>query len=433
MQKMINDKNLSDNMASFYKQKHPAGKVSLVLGAGNINSIPALDLLYNLIVKGEVVFLKMNPINAYLTPVFKQIFKPLINRGYLRIIAGGADVGQYLTAHNAIESIHITGSEKTHDLIVYGSGAKGKERKKKDKPILDASKSITSELGGISPMIVVPGPWTEADILFHAKNIVSAKLHNGGHNCVASQVLILPKSWDKSKELLNKVQELMNSVDYRPAYYPGIETRHKALLKAYPNAKKLVGDIPRIFVKNLNSATDEYAFSNEFFGAMYAQTDIKGVTPLAYFKNAVKFCNDKLHGTLGATILIHPKTQKEMGIEFENCIADLKYGAIGINVWNGVLFLLAQSTWGAYPGHTYKDIQSGIGIVHNSLMLDHAEKSVLQGYFRPFPRAFNLAPPSPPWFVTNKTAAKTMKKITRFAIKPNLFKIPGIVLSAFGV
>ena len=431
MQKSVNEQNLADNMAVFYKQKSPKGKVSLILGAGNINSIPPLDLLYNLIVKGEVVLLKMNPVNDYLTPVFNQVFEPFIKHGFLRITSGDATVGKYLTSHPDIECIHITGSERTHDIIVYGPGEEGRIRKENKNPVLDASKPITSELGGISPMIVVPGPWTKADIIYQAKNIVTAKLHNGGHNCVASQVLILPKSWEHSEELLKTVHDLMKDVPYRPAYYPGTEGRQKALMEAYPQAEELVGDIPRTIVTGLLSdSKNEYAFNTEFFGAMYAQTDIEGATPRTYFKNAVKFCNEKLHGKLGATILIHPQTMKEMGAEFERGIADMKYGAIGVNIWNGVVFLLAQCTWGAYPGHTYDDIQSGIGIVHNSLMLENVEKSVLYGPFRGLPRAWTLAPPSPPWFVTNRTAATTLERLTKFAVHPSVAKLPGIFASA---
>ena len=431
MQKSVNEQNLLDNMAVFYRQQSPKGKVSLILGAGNINSIPPLDLLYNLIVKGEVVMLKMNPVNDYLAPVFNRIFEPFVKDGFLRITTGGAEVGQYLTAHRGIECIHITGSEKTHDIIVYGAGEEGKIRKKNKNPILDTSKPITSELGGISPMIVVPGPWTKADIIYQAKNIVTAKLHNGGHNCVASQVLILPESWEQSGALLKKVEEIMTKVPYRPAYYPGTQGRQQQMMEVYPQAKELVGEIPRTLVTGLPADSEnEYAFNTEFFGAMYAQTDIGGETPLAYLQNAVKFCNEKLHGTLGATILIHPQTMQEMGVEFENCIAEMKYGAIGVNIWNGVVFLLAQCTWGAYPGHTYEDIQSGIGVVHNSLMLENAEKSVLYGPFRGLPRAFNLAPPTPPWFVTNRTAATTLRRLTSFAVNPSVWKLPGIFASA---
>ena len=431
MQKSVNESNLSEHMATFYQQKSPKGKVSLILGAGNINSIPPLDLLYNLIVKGEVVILKMNPINDYLTPLFNTIFEPLVKGGYLRITNGDGKVGAYLTAHPDIECIHITGSERTHDLIVYGGGEAGKKRKANNTPLLDASKPISSELGGIGPMIVVPGPWTKADINYQAKNIVTAKLHNGGHNCVASQVLVLPKTWDKSAALLKSVHDKLESVASRPAYYPGSSDRQKDMMKAYPQAEEMAGDVPRTLATGLDASNkDEYAFCTEFFGPMYSQTELDGDTPLEFLQNAVKFSNENLHGTLGATILIHPKTMKEMGSAFEDCLAEMKYGAIGVNIWNGVVFLLAQCSWGAYPGHTYDDIQSGIGVVHNSLMLEDVEKSVLYGPFRGAPRALNLAPPSPPWFVTNRTAATTMRRLTKFAVSPSPLHLPGIFAAA---
>ena len=431
MQKEITKDSLLQNMAVFYQQKNPQGKVSLVLGAGNINSIPPLDVLYNLIVKGEVSLLKMNPVNDYLIPIFIKIFKTFINDDYVKIINGGIDEGKYLTSHPEIETIHITGSEKTHDAIVYGIGDEGLKRKKENKPILDASKPIRSELGGIGPMIVVPGPWNDKDIDYQAQNIITAKLHNGGHNCVASQVLILSKSWEQSDKLLGKVRQYLNKVSYRKAYYPGAGSRQKSAKKSYPDAEELIGEIPRTLITGIDAnKKDEYAFYVEFFGAVYAETSIEGKTSLEFLQNAVKFCNSTLHGTLGATILIHPDTIKELGDELENCIAELKYGAIGINIWNGVAFLLPQCTWGAFPGHTYNNIQSGIGVVHNSLMFDKPEKTVLYGPFKTLPRALNLAPPKPPWFVTNKTAGTTMKRITKFALKPNIFGLPGIFISA---
>ena len=53
-------------MAAFYRERGPHGGVALVLGAGNVNSIPPLDALYRLIARGQVVLLKMNPVNDYL-------------------------------------------------------------------------------------------------------------------------------------------------------------------------------------------------------------------------------------------------------------------------------------------------------------------------------------------------------------------------------
>jgi len=49
----------------------------------------------------------------------------------------------------------------------------------------------------------------------------------------------------------------------------------------------------------------------------------------------VEFSNDVLPGTLGATIVIDPKTRKTNAVAFEEAISDLRYGDIGINGWSG--------------------------------------------------------------------------------------------------
>ena len=104
---------LRDRMAGFYKQREPKGSVTLVLGAGNIASIPPLDVLYALYAHGSAVMLKLNPVNAYLAPVFARIFASLIDEGFVRIAEGGADVGAHLCAHPAVDAIHLTGGART--------------------------------------------------------------------------------------------------------------------------------------------------------------------------------------------------------------------------------------------------------------------------------------------------------------------------------
>jgi aldehyde dehydrogenase (NAD(P)+) len=124
----------------------------------------------------------------------------------------------------------------------------------------------------------------------------------------------------------------------------------------------------------------------------------------------------------------------ESGVALDRAIADLEYGAVGVNVWNAVAFLLAQATWGAYPGHTIEDIGSGIGVVRNSFLFDRPQKTVARGPFYPFPRSWLHGDPSllpkPPWFVTNRTAHVTARRVATIAVDPRLRRIPGIFWSA---
>src|SRR5690606_18513032 len=123
--------------------------------------------------------------------------------------------------------------------------------------------------------------------------------------------------------------------------------------------------------------------------------------------------NDKLQGTLGANLMIDPATEKSLGSGFERAIAELRYGSIAINAWTALGFIVPTLTWGAFPGNTLDDVGSGIGVVHNALLLDRVERSVVRGPFRPFPRSlpglngggrFTILP-QPPWFATGRTGS----------------------------
>lgn len=106
-----------ERLGSHLKNLPPARTV-LVLGAGNVSSIPATDAISKIFQEGHVVLLKMNPVNEYLGPIFQQMFARLIERGFLRIIYGGADVGAAAVAHRQVDEVHITGSIHSHDAIV---------------------------------------------------------------------------------------------------------------------------------------------------------------------------------------------------------------------------------------------------------------------------------------------------------------------------
>ena len=199
------------------------GKIGLVLGAGNVASIAPLDCLHKLLVEHQVVLLKMNPVNDYLIDFLRPALRPLIEFGALRIVRGGADVGAYLCNHDLVDDIHITGAAASHDAIVWGPGEEGRKNKAAGTP--RNSRRITSELGGVAPTIVVPGPWSNADIAYHAELIATQKLNNSGFNCIACQMLVLPEGWDKSDALLAALEKVMQKA---PVAAGLLSRRHRA-------------------------------------------------------------------------------------------------------------------------------------------------------------------------------------------------------------
>jgi hypothetical protein len=60
----VNEESLEASRASFYKGRKHEGRTVLVLGAGNIASIPAMDVVTKLFNEGSVCLLKMNPVNS---------------------------------------------------------------------------------------------------------------------------------------------------------------------------------------------------------------------------------------------------------------------------------------------------------------------------------------------------------------------------------
>lgn len=433
MQPGVTRDNLADYTASFYKQEDPPGQLALVLGAGNLNAIPVLDALHQLYVLGRVVLLKLSPVNDYLSPVIKDIFQAYIQAGYLRIVSGGARFGSMLVRRPEVDVVHMTGSIDTFETIVFGEGEEGQERKGRNERIIE--KPVTCELGGAGPIIVVPGPWDEADLQYQAERILTIKLHNSGYNCVSGQVLLLPESWEKSQELVELIRNIMKALPHRKAFYPGTTERIQEFLAHYPSAEQYGNPDPRVLLTGLEpDCPDSYVFREEIFAPVLAQVNLAGSSPAEFIKNAIHFSNHKLQGSLGANILIHPKTMKELGPDLDEYISQLRYGSIGINIWSAAGFLLPQAVWGGYPGATATDIQSGTGFVHNSLMFDKAEKTVSRGSFYPFPRAwlqgeFHISP-KPAWFVTNKTADKTLRQVAHMAADPSLKYLPGIFASA---
>ncbi|MFF2146127.1 hypothetical protein [Kitasatospora sp. NPDC058190] len=133
-------------------------------------------------------------------------------------------------------------------------------------------------------------------------------------------------------------------------------------------------------------------------------------------------------------LVAHPRTIALLGPDLDEAIAQLRYGTVALNAWTGLGYLTATATWGAFPGHTLDDVQSGIGVVHNALLLDDPERTVVQGPFRPAPRSLlhgePAISPKPPWFVGNRTAATTGRLLADFAADPRWSALPAIFASA---
>jgi aldehyde dehydrogenase (NAD(P)+) len=433
MQPNVTESRIDTERASFYKKANPQGRVALVLGAGNLASIAIMDVLTKMFNEGKVCLLKMNPVNAYLGPFIEEAFKAAIDQNFLAVVYGGAEVGRHLVYHPKIDEVHLTGSDKTYNQIVWGNnGVEADERRARNQPLL--SKPITAELGNVSPIIVVPGPYTDKEIRFQAEQIATAFTMNASFMCCAAKVLVMPKNWDGTARFMQALQEVCAEIPTRKAYYPGAEDRWQAITKNRNNITHIgnpnANELPWTFITDLNpDSSNETLFIEEPFCSVIASVQIGSASPVEFLQAAIEFVNDRLWGTLNATLIVHPKTLKDRNTNtvFERAISQLKYGAITVNTFIGLLFCTG-APWGAYasdrkyPGSTANDIQSGNGFVHNTAMLEGIEKVVLRAPLVVFPK--------PAWLSSHKKAKAVTTKLVSMEENASWTKVPGIVMAA---
>jgi len=427
MQPGVTTAELESEQAAAYGDPAAHAGVVLVLAAGNVASLGPRDVLSKLVVEGKTVVMKANPVNNYLVPHWNRALGALVRAGVLRIVDGGADVGRYLTAHPLIDTVHITGSDKTYDAVVFGTGAEGARRKAADEPALD--KPVTAELGNVSPVIVVPGAWSGGELLYQAEHVATMLVNNAGFNCLAARVIVTHADWPQRDAFLGALTQVLGEITTRRAYYPGAADRLASFVAAHPEAESLGSGppdaLPWTFIRDVAPGrTDDICFNVESFVGECAETSLTAPTVAAFVDAATAFCNDVVWGSLSATILVSPASLRDAAVSdaVDRAVADLRYGSIGVNIWHAMAFAMGNTTWGAFPGHARNDIGSGCGVVGNAAMFARPQKSVVRGPFR--------SRPKPTWFATATGSFELMRRAVALEADPGAAKIPGVLVAA---
>ncbi len=380
---------LPAHIARSYQQSTPdtLPGVALVLGAGNITSVPVLDTCDRVFAHGQTVLLKLHPLHEHLQPILERVLAPLIESDCLRIISGGPAVGARAVGHAAVDKIHVTGGLETHDTIVWGpAGPEREERRRHDQPLLQ--KPISAELGNVSPWIVLPGDYSPRQLDYQAENIAASVINNAGCNCVATRILVTWRGWRERDRFVDKVADVLSSAESRDAWYPGARDRWEEYSGQAASTHRLQATL----VRDLDPTTDSLFFNREPFTCVLAEVGLGGATPEEFRERAIRFCNETLWGTLSATVTVPAGQQRgrDARRRLDTLVASLRYGMVGINQWVGLNYALASPPWGGHPDSTLADVQSGKARVHNTFLLDGVDQTVLSGPLTSLPR--------PVWF-----------------------------------
>jgi aldehyde dehydrogenase (NAD(P)+) len=240
---------------------------------------------------------------------------------------------------------------------------------------------------------------------------------------------VLAEGWEQREAFIDRLSQTLDGIPQRRAYYPGARDRHAAFVQGRQNVRLLgtasPDSLPWAIIRGLDSSNkNELCFTKEAFCSILGETTLPAKDPVDFIRQATAFCNDVTWGTLNVSLIVHPSIEatSEGKAAVEAAIQSLRYGTIAINHWGALGYGFVSTPWGGHSGATVDNVQSGIGWVHNSYMIEDIQKSVVRGPF--------VVNPRPAWFRTNRRTNLIGRKMVGFESRPSVWKLPGVVLEA---
>ena len=408
----VNPENVSQQTLKSWFGNDRRSEVVLVLGAGNVSSIAATDALSKILLEGHSVCLKMNPVNDYLQPVFESAFQSLIEANRLRVVSGGAEIGNELVGNELVSQIHITGSISTHDKIVWGDSTAKKQ--------VVMNKTITSELGNVSPWAIVPGNYSPRQLHSQVESIAASITNNASFNCIATKIIMTAKDWPQRSEFFRLLDQSLKQTERRYAYYPGASER----FERFSNSSDFDREYPPWTIRrDVDFVREPHMLMEESFTCVVAEYAVDSHSPIDFMNRTVEIMNGQLWGTLAATFTIPAQFEQEYAHDINHCFQRLRYGTIGVNLWPALSFAFMSPPWGGHPSSTLQDAQSGIGYVHNTYLLDQPETTVIRA-----PLSFA---PKPIWFSKHRHPQRVARDVFHLYRQPSWLKMPRVAWNAF--
>jgi acyl-CoA reductase-like NAD-dependent aldehyde dehydrogenase len=369
-----------------------AGGVAVVLGAGNVTGLAPADAICQIFEHGRAVLLKLHPLHAPLGPVYEAAFQPLVAAGLLAVVAGGAEFARTALRSPQVTHVHLTGGRAAFDAIVWGGPA---PRAAGSAPLL--ATPITCELGNVTPWIVVPGRYTPLQLRSQADMIAASIANNTSFNCIATKLVLTCRSWGQRDDFLRLVTGRLESLPPRRAWSPGAAAAWEALVERRPPAD---GTLPWVFRAALDPATEPRWLDREWFVPVAAELplDADGVDDFCGRAMAV---THRLPGSLAANVTVPESLAPHERQRVETLLDHLGYGVVAVNCWSALAYALGNVPWGGFPGATLDDPRSGIGFVHDPLLLPLVHNSIVRG-----PLATRLKPPWFPWHTRGDRLAR---------------------------
>lgn len=376
------------------EERPRAGGVAVVLGAGNVTGLSAADVVAQIFEHGRAVFLKVHPLHAPLQPLLEAALGPLIEAGLVAIAAGGAEIARGAIAAPETTHVHVTGGEATYRAIVWGS-ADPSDRTAS--PLL--SKPITCELGNVTPWFILPGRYSRAELASQADLVAASIANNTSFNCIATKGIVTCRSWPQREDFLALVDRRLASLPARPGWYPGSVRDWEAATGLVAPAD---GTLPCRLFTGVDTKTDDRLLAREWFVPVVAEVPLDADDLAGFCGRALAFSH-RLPGSLAASVTIPNGLSAVDARHAGDFVDHLAFGVVAVNTWSALAYALGNVPWGGFPGGTLASPKSGIGFVHDPLLVPLVHNSVI--------RAPLSAAIRPPWFPWHRSGARLARGV----------------------
>lgn len=166
---------VSENLLNF-TLREPLGVVTQVT-PWNFPLLAAAWKLAPALAAGCASLLKPSPLTPLSTLMLAEIIADCgVPKGIVNVLPGGAEIGQLLAEHQAIDGISFTGSTAVGTAVMRAAAG--------------TIKKVALELGGKNACIV----FDDADIAKAAKSAVAAAFGNAGQSCSARSRFLVQQS-----------------------------------------------------------------------------------------------------------------------------------------------------------------------------------------------------------------------------------------------
>jgi acyl-CoA reductase-like NAD-dependent aldehyde dehydrogenase len=366
------------------RSRPAGGGVAVVLGAGNVTGLAAADAICQVFEHGRAAYVKLHPLHEPLAATLARALSPLVESGMIAIAVGGPDVAARAITSPLVTHVHLTGGTAAFEAIAAS-----------------CSKPISCELGSVTPWIIVPGEYSPRELAYQADMVAGSIINNASFNCIATKLVVTSRSWRQREAFLDRIRLRLGQTPPRPAWFPGAASGWETLAERPAPAD---GTLPWLFRTGLDREAERHWLDREWFLPACAEIAIQADSMEQFCVNASNLAGS-LPGSLAASVTMPGRGDVRDLRRAEALIEHLAFGVVAVNCWSAIAYAMGAVPWGGFPGATRAAPKSGIGFVHDPLLLPLVQNSIIRG-----PLVSRLMPPFLPW---HPRAAALSREVVR--------------------